>query len=149
HNDEEFQQKQFSQIKNTVGLVEEFGRISAEVSNLLDKQDIHDFYDEKILIYDNKKKLVFSSIDSLDIIKSNAILNKLSVSNNWVETHEDGYDLIGVYIEHNDKGYYGISKAYDYFGYSKKDFLQKVLVGIFLAIVLIVLLVSLDRKSVV
>src|SRR5690606_5911987 len=36
----------------------------------------------------------------------------------------------------------GISKAYDYFGYSKRDFLQKVLVGIFLAIVLIVLLIS-------
>lgn len=149
HREEEFQQQQFSKIKYTVGLVEEFGRISAEVSNLLDKQDIHDFYDEKMLIYDNKKKLVFSSIDSLDIIKSNAILNKLSVSNNWVETHEDGYDLIGVYIEHNDKGYYGISKAYDYFGYSKKDFLQKVLVGIFLAIVLIVLLVSFYLSNII
>lgn len=149
HREEEFQQQQFSKIKYTVGLAEEFGKISAEVSRLLDKQDIHDFYDEKMLIYDNKKKLVFSSIDSLDIIKSNAILNKLSVSNNWIETKEDGYDLIGVYIEHNDKGYYGISKAYDYFGYSKKDFLQKVLVGIFLAIVLIVLLVSFYLSNII
>src|SRR5690606_29387033 len=149
HREEEFQQQQFSKIKYTVGLAEEFGKISAEVSRLLDKQDIHDFYDEKMLIYDNKKKLVFSSIDSLDIIKSNAILNKLSVSNNWIETKEGGYDLIGVYIEHNDKGYYGISKAYDYFGYSKKDFLQKVLVGIFLAIVLIVLLVSFYLSNII
>ncbi len=149
HREEAFQQQQFSKIKHTVGLIEEFGEISAEVSRLLDTQDIHDFYDEKMLIYDKNKKLIFSSIDSLDIVKSKAILQRLSVSNNWIETKEDGYDLIGVYIEHNFKSYYGISKAYDYFGYSKKDFLQKVLIGIFLAIVLIVMLVSFYLSNII
>lgn len=149
HREEEFQQQQFSKIKHTVGLIEEFGKISAEVSMLLDKQDIHDFYDEKMLIYDNNKKLIFSSIDSLEIEKSKSILNHLSVSNTWVETKEDGYDLIGVYVEHNSKGYYGISKAYDFFGYSKKDFLQKVLIGIFIAIVLIVILISLYLSNII
>lgn len=149
HREEEFQQQQFSKIKYTVGLVDEFHKISAEVSLLLDKQDIHDFYDEKMLIYDNHKNLIFSSIDSLDISKANAILNKLSVSNNWIETKEDGYDLIGVYIENNSKSYYGISKAYDFFGHSKKDFLQKVLIGIFIAIVIIVLLVSLYLSNII
>ena len=149
HREEEFQQQQFSKIKYTVGLVDEFHKISAEVSLLLDKQDIHDFYDEKMLIYDNHKNLIFSSIDSLDISKANAILNKLSVSNNWIETKEDGYDLIGVYVENNSKSYYGISKAYDFFGHSKKDFLQKVLIGIFIAIVIIVLLVSLYLSNII
>lgn len=149
HREEEFQQQQFSKIKNTVGLIEEFGKISAEVSLLLDKQDIHDFYDEKLLVYDNHKKLIFSSIDSLDIGMSETILNSLSVSNHWIETKEDGYDLIGIYIEQHAKGYYGISKAYDYFGHSKKDFLQKILFGIFLAIVLIVLMVSLYLSNII
>ena len=102
-----------------------------------------------MLIYDNNKKLIFSSLDSLDIVKSKGILERLSVSNNWIETKEDGYDLIGVYIEHNFKSYYGLSKAYDYFGYSKKDFLQKVLIGIFLAIVLIVMLVSFYLSNII
>lgn len=149
HREEEFQQQQFSKIKYTAGLVDEFHKISAEVSLLLDKQDIHDFYDEKMLIYDNNKNLIFSSIDSLDIFKANDILNKLSVSNNWIETKEDGYDLIGVYIENDSKGYYGISKAYDYFGYSKKEFLKKVLIGIFVAIVIIVLLVSFFLSNII
>ncbi|HLU50927.1 MAG TPA: HAMP domain-containing sensor histidine kinase [Flavobacteriaceae bacterium] len=149
HREEEFQQQQFSKIKHTVGLIEEFGKISAEVSLLLDKQNIHDFYDEKMLIYDNNKKPIFTSIDSLEIVKSDAILNRLSVANNWIETKEDGYDLIGVYIEHHSKGYYAISKAYDYFGYSKKDFLHKVLIGIFLAIVLVVLLVSFYLSNII
>ncbi len=149
HREEEFQQQQASKIRHTVELIKEFGKISAEISLLLDKQDIHDFYDEKILIYDNNKELIFSSIDSLQIMKSDAILHGLSVSNNWIETKEDGYDLIGVYVENNSKGYYGISKAYDYFGYSKKDFLQKVLIGIFLAIVFIVLLVSFYLSNII
>lgn len=149
HREEEFQQQQFSKIKHTIELIEEFGKISEEVSSLLDKQDIHDFYNEKMLIYDADKKLIFSSIDSLDILKSNDILHGLSVSNRWIETKEDGYDLIGVYVENHSKGYYAISKAYDYFGFSKKDFLQKVLIGIFAAIVVIVLLISLYLSNII
>lgn len=148
HREEEFQQQQFSKIKYTVGLIEEFERISAEVSLLLDKQDIHDFYDEKMLIFDHHKQLVFSSIDSLDIKKADEILHNLSISNTWIETKEDGYDLIGVYLEHNN-GYYAISKAYDYFGYSKRDFLQKVLIGIFIAITIIVVLISLYLSNII
>src|SRR5690554_5484991 len=149
HREEEFQQQQFSKIKYTVGLVDEFNKMSAEVSLLLDQQDIHDFYDEKMLIYDHNKNLIFSIIDNLNINQSNTILQQLSVANNWIETKEDGYDLIGVYLENNSKSYYAISKAYDYFGYSKKDFLQKVLIGIFVAIVVIVLLISFYLSNII
>lgn len=149
HREEEFQQLQFSKIKHTVGLIEEFGKLSERVSLLLDKQYIHDFYDEKMLVYDDNKELIFSSIDSLDIVKSDTILNRLSLTNTWIETKEDGYDLIGVTIEHDSKIYYGISKAYDFFGYSKKDFLQKVLFGIFVAVVLVVLLVSFYLSNII
>ncbi|MDO5614742.1 MAG: HAMP domain-containing sensor histidine kinase [Cruoricaptor ignavus] len=149
HREEEFQQKQFEKIKYAAGLIDQFNKISEEVSYLLDKQDIHDFYDEKMLIYDQNKTLVFSSIDSLDISKASTILNKLSVANNWIETKEDGYDLIGVYVESNGKGYYGISKAYDYFGYSKKNFLQKVLISIFIGIVGVVLLMSFYLSNII
>lgn len=149
YREEEFQQQQFSKIKYTIGLIEEFENISAEVSFLLDKQDIHDFYDEKMLIYDHNKNLIFSSIDSLNIEKSSSILNSLSITNDWIETKEDGYDLIGVYVENNSKEFYAISKAYDYFGYSKRDFLQKVLIGIFIAIVIIVILISLYLSNII
>lgn len=149
NREEEFQQQQLSKIKQTVGLIEEYGRISEEVSRLLDKQDIHDFYDEKMLVYDQRKQLVFASIDSLAIEKSAAILHELSVADNWIETKEDGYDVIGAYLESHGKGYYAISKAYDYSGYSKKDFLQKVLIGIFLAVLFIVVLLSLYLSNII
>lgn len=149
YREEEFQQQQFSKIKYTVGLVDEFKKMSAEIAHLLDKQDIHDFYDEKMLIYDQNKNLIFSSIDSLDISKAQTILGRLSVANDWIETKEDNYDLIGVYLENNGKSYYAISKAYDYFGLSKKDYLQKVLLVIFLAIAIIVILVSIYLSNII
>lgn len=149
HREEEFQQQQYAKIKYTVGLIEEFKEISAELSSLLDAQDIHDFYDEKLLVFDGNKSLIFSSIDSLDISRSNAILSSLSVSNRWIETKEDGYDLIGVYVEHNKKGYYGISKAYDALGHSKKDFLRNVLILMFFAIALVVVLLSFYLSNII
>lgn len=149
HREEEFQQQQFAKIKYTVGLIDEFREISAELSRLLDAQDIHDFYDEKLLVYDGKKNRIFSSIDSLDIGLSNAILNRLSVSNRWIETKEEGYDLIGVYLEHSGQGYYAISKAYDAVGHSKKDFLRRVLVLIFFATALVVVVLSFYLANVI
>ncbi|WP_068599229.1 hypothetical protein [Vaginella massiliensis] len=57
--------------------------------------------------------------------------------------------MIGVYLENDSKSYYAISKAYDYFGYSKKVFLQKVLIVIFVAIVITVLLISLYLSNII
>lgn len=149
YREEEFQQQQFSKIKYTIGLIEEFDEISAEVSSLLDKQDIHDFYDEKMLVYDENKRLIFSSIDNLKIHKSQAILNQLSDKTTWIETKEKDYDLVGVVIIKNSKKYYAISKAYDYFGYSKKNFLRKVLISIFIAISIFVLLLSIYLSNII
>lgn len=142
YREEEFQQQQNAKIQYTIKLIDKYKQMSAEVSYLLDEQDINDFYDEKLLIYNKDKRLIFASLDSLEIDKANFILNNLSVSNRWIETHDEDYDLIGVYVEHNQSGYYGISKAYDAFGYDKLYFLRNVLIGIFVAISLVVLLIS-------
>lgn len=142
YREEEFQQQQNAKIQYTIKLIDKYKEMSAEVSYLLDEQDINDFYDEKLLIYNKDKKLIFASLDSLEIDKANYLLNNLSVSKRWIETKDEKYDLIGVYAEHNQSGYYAISKAYDAFGYDKLNFLRNVLIGIFVAIAIVVLLIS-------
>lgn len=149
YREEEFQQLQNEKIKYTIGLVTEFQEMSEEVAFLLDAQDIHDFYDEKLLIYNSKKELVFSSLDSLPIQRTGEILNELSPSKQWIETKEDDYDLIGVYIENKDQAYYAISKAYDAVGYSKLYFLRNVIIAIFGAITVVVILVSVYLSNII
>lgn len=149
YREEEFQQQQNEKIKYTVGLVSEFQQMSEELALMLDAQDIHDFYDEKLLIFNSKKELIFSSLDSLPIAKTNQILNGLSPAKQWIETKEDDYDLIGVYVEHKGKTYYGVSKAYDAFGYSKMYFLRNVLIALFAAATVIVVFVSLYLSNII
>ena len=149
YREEEFQQQQNEKIKYTIGLIAEFKQMSEELALLLDAQDIHDFYDEKLLIFNSQKELIFSSLDSLPIAKTNEILNKLSPSKRWIETKEEKYDVIGVYIENKNETYYAISKAYDAFGYSKMYFLRNVIIGIFVAIAIFVMLVSLYLSNLI
>lgn len=149
YREEEFQQLQNEKIKYTIGLITEFKEMSEEVALLMDAQDIHDFYDEKLLVFNGQKELIFSSLDSLPIPSTNKILNDLSPSNRWIETKEGNYDLIGVYMENKDKTYYAISKAYDAFGYSKMYFLRNVIIAIFAAITVTVTLISLYLSNII
>lgn len=142
YREEAFQQQQSEKIQATLKLIEHFKQQSEEISYIMDAQDIHDFYDEKLLIYDGTKALVFSSLDDLAIERRKEVLHELSPARRWIETKENQYDLVGVYLESNGKSYYAISKAYDALGYDKLDFLQRILVIIFIVIIAIVLLIS-------
>ncbi len=143
YREEEFQQRQKEKIKYTIRIIPEFKEKSEELAGLMDELDIHDFYDEKMMVYDNDKQLIFSSIDDLPINISNEILAKLSPTSRWVETREENYDVVGVYTDYEGEGYYAVSKAYDTFGYTKVVFLRNVLIGIFISISLIVIFLAL------
>lgn len=149
HREEEFQQQQNEKIKQTIDLIKEFKQMSVEISDAIDRQTIHDFYDEKLFIFDGNKNLIFSSLDDLPISRANEILNQLSPSKRWIETKDGDYDLIGVYMENRKESYYAVSKAYDTFGYSKKNFLGKMLIGILFATTIIVVLLSLYLSNLI
>lgn len=142
YREEQFQQQQNEKIQTTIKLIERIKQESATISYLIDQQDINDFYDEKLLIYDSEKRLIFASLDSLDIDKAESILSRLSSNYRWIETKEEVYDLIGIYLDDNNDIYYAVSKAYDSFGYDKLYFLQNVLIGIFVFTCATVILIS-------
>lgn len=142
YREEQFQQQQHEKIEYTIRLLERHKESSAEISFILDEQDINDFFDEKLLVYNHEKKRVFASLDSLDINRAGELLSQLSASRRWIETKEGNYDLIGVYLVNNGRQYYAISKAYDAFGHNKLSFLRNILIIIFIVISAIVLVIS-------
>lgn len=149
YREEEFQQQQLEKITYTVRLVNEHKKQSEQLSLFLDEQDIHDFYDEKLLIYDQSKELIFSSIDNLEIKRAGQILHELSPNMRWIETKGGDYDIVGVYLEFEGKAYYAISKAFDSEGYSKRDFLGKLLTGMFVVFTLVVWLISRHLSNII
>lgn len=142
YREEEFQQRQKEKIQYTLGLLVEYKELSENLSAIMDELTIHDFYDEKMLIYNQHKQLVYRSVDDLPILQSEKILNELSPARQWIETKEDKYDVIGVYLEKDQGQFYALSKAYDAFGYTKLKFLKNTLIIIFIAITGIVLFIS-------
>jgi two-component system, OmpR family, sensor histidine kinase ArlS len=143
YREEEFQQQQKEKITYTIKFLAEYKEMNENLADIMDELTIHDFYDEKMLIFDHNKNLVFSSLDDLPIASQSLILNSLSPSNRWVEMKEGTYDVVGIYFEDSRNQFYAISKAYDAFGYTKMFFLRNVLTGIFIATTIIVIIISL------
>lgn len=144
YREEEFQQKQKQKITSTIRFLTEIKQADESIIQAMDRISINEFYDEKLLIFDHSKRLIYSSIDDLRIPDedANAILEVLTIAHPWVETKEDLYDVVGVYIKYNNNTYYGINKAFDESGYSKLDFLRYVLIVTFLGISLITVFIA-------
>src|SRR5690606_33701209 len=67
YREEEFQQQQNEKVKSTIKFLAEYVQMNEDLANIIDELTIHDFYDEKMMIFDTKKDLIFSSIDDLTI----------------------------------------------------------------------------------
>ena len=142
YREEEFQQMQKQKITSTLKFLTEIRQADESIIQTMDRLTINDFYDEKLLIFNEEKKLIYSSIDDTLIPDAERILSILSPSHQWLETKDDLYDVIGVYVKRDDKIYYGISKAFDSSGYSKLNFLKYILLFTFFGISLIVVAIS-------
>lgn len=148
NREEEFQQRQKVKIETTLKFLTEIRDIDSDLIEAMDRTSIHDIYDEKLLIFDRNKQLVYSSIDDTPISFSRQMLDELSDESPWLERKEGKYDVVAVYLSHERNSYYGISKAYDISGYQKLDYLRYTLISTLAGISLIVILVSfyLSRK---
>lgn len=142
YREEGFQQRQKEKINYTIGLITEYKELSENLSAIMDKHTIHDFYDEKMLIFDRNKELIYKSVDDLPIRNYEQLLNELSPNQTWIETKEDEYDIVAVYVQNEYNHFYAISKAYDAFGYLKLDFLRNMLILITCVITIIVVVIT-------
>jgi signal transduction histidine kinase len=142
YREEEFQQRQKEKIKSTLFFLSEIKRADNELTEAIDRLNIHDLFDEKLLIFNKQKELIYSSIDDTPIKYSNSILKQLSPEKEWYESKEDLYDIVGLYFQNQGNVYYGISKAYDKFGYSKLNYLKYILFASFFVIAVAVILTA-------
>lgn len=142
NREEGFQMRQKDKISTTLKLLTQIKQTDDELIDALDHLTINDLFDEKLLIFNSAKELIYTSIDDTPVPISKEMLSELNAKNDWIETKDGLYDVVGIYIESNESAYYGISKAYDTFGYSKLRYLKYILTLTFVSISIIILLVS-------
>lgn len=127
YREEEFQQRQKDKIVTTLKFLTEIREIDEELLQTMDIATIHHLYDERLLIFNKDKRLIYSSVDDTPIPFSPDILESLNPDEPWFEKKDGLYDVVGVYVEHKGKVFLGISKAYDFFGYKKLRYLRYIL----------------------
>jgi signal transduction histidine kinase len=136
YREEAFQQKQAVKIETTLELLTDIKNIDKALIKSMDQLTINGLYDEKLLIFDKEKNLIYSSIDDTPIPSPEKYLKELSPSNRRIEQQDSLYDVVGIYLEHEGMGFYGISKAHDISGYSTLKYIKNVLIISFFAIVI-------------
>ncbi|MBO9682097.1 MAG: HAMP domain-containing histidine kinase [Flavisolibacter sp.] len=142
YREEEFQQRQKEKIVSTLNFMTEIEKANQELTEALDRISINSLLDEKLLIFDANRKLIYSSLDDVPVRYSNDLLKELNSIKDRIEMKDGKYDVVAVYITLKGKNYYGISKAYDQFGYSKLGFLRNTLLVAFFVIIAAVLIIS-------
>ncbi|MGC4232042.1 MAG: HAMP domain-containing sensor histidine kinase [Niabella sp.] len=142
YREEEFQQRQKEKIQSTLQFISEIEKNEKDLAEAVDRLTINSFMNEKLLIFDSNKKLVYSSLDDVSISYSDALLSELNDHKNWIEQKDGLYDVVAIYFTSNNKSYYGISKAFDQFGYTKLSFLRNLLLVVFIIFSALVLALS-------
>ena len=137
---EEYQQRMKDHTISTITNLSEAKQISHDVLQSMTKLNINKLFKERTLLFNANKELIYSSINDTKVEFPSEILKNLSPDVPLLESHEGDTDIVGVYFVFNKEIYFGITKAYDAFGFSKIAFLKNtlfVLFGIIAAIILI------------
>lgn len=142
NREESFQMRQKDKIATTLEILSDIKESDADIIETLDQITINELYNEKLLLFNKDKKLIYSNIVDIPVPISRDILVKLNHKNKWIETKDGLYDVVGTYISRKGRVYYGISKAFDDFGYSKLRYLRYVLIVTFFIITGIIIVVS-------
>jgi len=142
YREEDFQGRQKEKIITTLQFITEIEKNEQELTEALDRININSILNEKLLIFNDKKELIYSSLDDVSVSYSKQLLEKLSKKNVWIEQKDELFDVIGIHFTSDSQSYYGISKAYDEFGYDKLTKLRYLLVSAFVVFSILVTLLS-------
>ncbi len=132
--DQSFREEQTVEIETTLNLLTVQKKIDQTMVESIDSTTINNLYDEKLLIFDDTKKPIYSSIGTTEIPDFKEILNQLSDTTPRIDRKDNQYDVVGVYVIKEGKVHYGICKAFDDSGYLMTNYLRKVLIFCFLGI---------------
>jgi len=127
---------------NTARLLSDVKEVDSHLLKIIDQNSINRMYDEKILIFDAKDKLIYSSLDDEAIPYSRSLIQEIRQREDKYYVDEDGDEVVGVHYvgEGDNENYVVLASAYDTYGISKLENLRNlVILALLLGTVLIAL----------
>ena len=136
---EEFYARLESRAITTARLFVTVQEVDENMLRIIDKNSIHAMFQERVLIFNPDNRLIYSSLDDLEVPYSSDLLKEIRKKQK-VEYSVDDVEHIGIVYKGDQGDFVVISSAYDRFGRSKLQNLRNVLIaGLFVGILIIVL----------
>ncbi len=122
----EFYDRLKNKGRTTVRFLVEVKEVDRDLLKIIDRNTLTALFDEKVLIFDERNRLIYSSVDDQVINYSPSLLNRVRQEKD-IETHNGRNELIGLLYRQNGRDLVILASAYDQFGRSKLDNLQLTL----------------------
>jgi signal transduction histidine kinase len=134
---EEFFNRLESRAITTARLYVTVHEVDVDLLRIIDKNSIHALFEEKVLIFDPTDKLVYSSLDDLEVAYSPELLRQVRQEGK-IEYVQGEIEHLGMVYRGDQGEFVVISSAYDRYGRSKLQNLRNVLLaGLFIGILII------------
>lgn len=123
---EEFFDRLRSKARTTCRLLVKVHGIDKALLKVIDENTLTEMLDEKVLIFNSKDELIYSSVDD-QMLTYHANLLKEVRQKKSIELVENENEVIGLLYEEGDEPLVVLASAYDKFGKSKLDNLIQTL----------------------
>lgn len=141
YREEVFYDRLRSRIIVTSRLLFEIRTKDSHLMDVLDAQTIHSLFDEKVIIFDEKGKVVYASLDDTPISYDPAILSKIRSDGEW-RSEENDKEVFGLHYKHAGRDYVALASALDVTGLRMIEHLTTALIAAFVAGLAIVVATS-------
>ena len=126
YRQEEFYDRLKSKAQTTCRLLVKVKGIDKDLLRTIDMNTLTEMFDEKVLIFNTKDELVYSSVDDKLITYHKELLGQVR-QNKEMEFLQDQSETIGLLYQEGDEPLVVLASAYDKFGRSKLENLLQTL----------------------
>jgi signal transduction histidine kinase len=126
YRQEEFFDRLKSKARTTCRLLVNVHGIDKELLRVIDQNTLTEMLDEKVLIFNSKNELIYSSVDNKLISYDAHLLTKIRREKD-IEFVQNKNETIGLFYEEGEEELVVLASAFDTYGQSKMDNLRETL----------------------
>ncbi|TLU99205.1 sensor histidine kinase [Dyadobacter luticola] len=127
YRQEEFYDRLKSRARTTCRLLVKVKGIDKDLLKAIDQNTLSEMLDEKVLIFDSKNELIYSSVDDKLLTYKKSLLKEVR-QQEYMEFHQGENEVIGLLYDEGAEPLVVLASAYDTFGHSKLDNLRSTLI---------------------
>jgi signal transduction histidine kinase len=126
YRQEEFYDRLKSRAQTTCRLLVKVKGIDKDLLKAIDQNTLSEMLDEKVLIFDEKNEMIYSSVDDKLLTYRTSLLDEVR-EKRYMEFHQGENEVIGLLYQDESDPLVVLASAYDTFGHSKLENLRKTL----------------------